>query len=547
MGAKRDVQLVDIRRHPVRVPAWALLLGWTLRGLVRLVALLFSYWRTTGPAVLLAWLWFRYGLPVPVVLFLVVAAGLVGWRFGHRASFDRFVFWPVISRWRGWWLYGRRWETAMKACGLAKTIDGTTTWPALRSVRSGPAGDVLRLRLLMGQTPEHYSKVSAELAFSFATRLCRVFSGRVNILPSLRPVRRDWKGVPGRVAVWCERRYYATDRPTEMTLMMVRGDLLGFLVPPAPIADTPDLAALPVGLVETGRAFTLRLLGTHLLIAGATGAGKASVIWAILRSLAGGIRSGLVQVWGVDPKGGMELAMGRSLFTRLEYADPARMADLLEAAVSIMRERQARLAGVVRLHQPSRQDPLVVVLVDELAGLTEYLTDKDLRTRIDAALGLLLSQGRALGVIVVAAVQDPRKEVVDLRNLFPSRIALRLTESREVNMVLRDGMRERGALADQIPDTLPGVGYVIVAGQSEPARVRFSWISDNDIRDLTNFYPAPRPDDPPARPPVTIPVQPAGPGASRDGYRWTPPNASPEPGGHPVVPDSLLRKLRGDR
>jgi S-DNA-T family DNA segregation ATPase FtsK/SpoIIIE len=548
MGAKRDAQLVDIRRHPVRVPGWALVVGWVLRGVVRLVALLVSYWRTTAPAFALVWLWLRYGLPVPVVLVLVLAAGLVGWRIGHRDSFDRFVFWPVVSRWRGWWLYGRRWEQAMKACGLAKTIDGTTTWPGLRSVKSGPAGDVLRLKILMGQTPEYYSKVSAELAYSFATRLCRVFSGRVNILPRLRPVRRGWTGLPARFAGWCERRYYATDRPTEMTLMMVRGDLLGFLVPPAPIAEVPDLEALPVGLVETGRPFLLRLLGTHLLIVGATGAGKASVIWAILRALAGGIRSGVVQVWGVDPKGGMELAMGKRLFTRLEYADPTGMVSLLEAAVQVMRDRQARLAGIVRTHEATRTDPLIVVLVDEIAGLTAYITDKQLRDRIAAALALLLSQGRALGVVVVGAVQDPRKEIVDLRNLFPTRIALRLTEPAEVNMALGGNARERGALADQIPGDLPGVGYVLLPGQAEPARVRFSWTSDRDIRDLTNLYPAPFHQEPtpapgPALAGPTIPVQPGRNGRTPNGNG----SVGGQPNGaHPVVPDSLLRKLRGD-
>jgi S-DNA-T family DNA segregation ATPase FtsK/SpoIIIE len=547
MAGRRDVQLVDVKRHVFRAPAWALLVGWLLRALVRLVALIVSHWRVTGPVALLGWLWLRYGLPVPVVVVLVVMAGLVGWRLGHRQTFDRFVFWPVISRWRGWWLYGRRWETAMKACGLAKTIDGVTTWPALRSVRSGPAGDVLRLRILMGQTPEHYSKVFAELAYAFATRLCRVFSGRVNVLPVVRLVRAGWKGWPARLAAWRERRRYAGDRPTEMTLVMVRGDLLGFVIPPMPIADVPDLAALPVGLLETGRAFLLRLLGTHLLIAGATGAGKGSVLWAILRALAGGIRSGLVQVWAVDPKGGMELAMGRELFSRFEYTALERMADLLEAAVAIMRERQARLAGVVRLHHPTASDPLIVVVIDELAALTEYVTDKELKARMEAALGLLLSQGRALGVVVIAAVQDPRKEIVRYRNLFPTRIALRLTEKTEPNMVLGDGMRERGALADQIPATLPGVGYVVLEGQPEPARVRFCYTADHDITDLTNFYPTPhRQEEPPGRPPVTIPVQPTGPAASRDGYHWTPPQEGTS-GGHPVVPDSLLRKLRGDR
>ncbi|MFU8855350.1 hypothetical protein ACNAW0_30970, partial [Micromonospora sp. SL1-18] len=40
---------------------------------------------------------------------------------------------------------------------------------------------------------------------------------------------------------------------------------------------------------------------------GATGSGKGSVIWSVVRSLAAGVASGLVQIWGLDPKGGMEL------------------------------------------------------------------------------------------------------------------------------------------------------------------------------------------------------------------------------------------------
>jgi S-DNA-T family DNA segregation ATPase FtsK/SpoIIIE len=47
--------------------------------------------------------------------------------------------------------------------------------------------------------------------------------------------------------------------------------------------------------------------------------------------------------------------------------------------------------------------------------LTAYVVDRDAKKRIAAALALLLSQGRAVGITVVAAVQDPRKEVVDLR------------------------------------------------------------------------------------------------------------------------------------
>ncbi|NEW48367.1 hypothetical protein, partial [Nocardia cyriacigeorgica] len=42
--------------------------------------------------------------------------------------------------------------------------------------------------------------------------------------------------------------------------------------------------------------------------------------------------------------------------------------------------------------------------------------------------GLLLSQGRAAAVSVVAALQDPSKETMPNRQLFPVRAALAITE-----------------------------------------------------------------------------------------------------------------------
>jgi len=60
-----------------------------------------------------------------------------------------------------------------------------------------------------------------------------------------------------------------------------------------------------------------------------------------------------------------------------------------------------------------------VVLVDEVAFLTAYQADRKLKDRTLAALATLTTQGRAVGYCVVAALQDPRKEVMNIRNLFP--------------------------------------------------------------------------------------------------------------------------------
>jgi S-DNA-T family DNA segregation ATPase FtsK/SpoIIIE len=202
------------------------------------------------------------------------------------------------------------------------------------------------------------------------------------------------------------------------------------------------------------------------------------------------MRAGLAQIWALDPKL-MELSFGRELFEGRYAADPADCADLLDEAVSVMQKRAARFAGLQRSHVPTIEDPFVLVLVDEVAFLTAYQPDKQLRHRISAALATLATQGRSVGVGVMAALQDPRKEVMNIRNLFPDKIALRLDESEQVDMVLGDGARDRGALADHIspvPELGAGVAYMRLETSPEPIRVRAAYVSDTDIRAMVAYY-----------------------------------------------------------
>ena len=55
-------------------------------------------------------------------------------------------------------------------------------------------------------------------------------------------------------------------------------------------------------------------------------------------------------------------------------------------------------------------------------------------------------------------------------------------------MVLGDGMRDRGALADRIAQTAQGVGYVVLEGDPTPMRVRFLYLEDEQIRDMARTY-----------------------------------------------------------
>jgi DNA segregation ATPase FtsK/SpoIIIE, S-DNA-T family len=456
-GDKIPTAPLNVRMPMWRPAGWLLLLFWIVRGLARLVVLAVRYWWLTGPAAAAVWVRVEYGGLVLAGLLLVISAGCLAWWRLHPESWLRFGWYPLVGRCRRLWVYRRRWASAMATCGLATVFDGDRYIPRLGRVRSGRFGDEVTVRLLPGQVPDDWAAAAPRLAYTFRLR---------------------------------DGRAYATSKPDRVTLRFLRRDPLAGLVQPLPIAAVPDFNGLPLGVREDGAIYRLRLTGSQLLVAGATNSGKGSVIWSLIRALAAGIRSGLVELWVFDPKGGMELAAGQPLFARFAYEDPDSMAGVLEEAVKRMRQRAARLRGVARQHVPTAGDPTIVIVIDELAALTAY-TDRKVKERVREALGLLLSQGRAVGVHVVAALQDPRKEVLPFRDLFPTRIGLRLTEKEQVDMVLGDGARNRGALCDQIAETTPGIGYVALDGVREPVRVRFSYLTDTDIAQLVREYARP--------------------------------------------------------
>lgn len=465
----RADQPARIMPEVVRVSWWAVFGLWLARRLGRLLLLVLGSPSCLATLALIAgWVagWRLVSPLLPVGVTAGLAAGLIVWRVRWPAGYETHVFMRVRGWVRGGWVYRRRWTTGLDTAGLTVTRHGTVFVPPLVTIACTRTVDRVRVRMLPGQTVEDYATAAPRLAQTFGAVDCRV------------------RSVPGRVHL--------------VELWALIADPLTQPVPPLTVDD--DAAGgdslrqgVAVARCEDGTVWRLRIVGSHVLVVGATGSGKGSVIWSLLASLAPAIGAGVVKVWALDPKGGMELAMGAGLFDRFVHGDSTAaggyenaFALVLDDAVTIMRARQDRLRGISRIHEPSTAEPLVVIIVDELAALTGWVADRTVRRRIESALGLLLSQGRAVGVVVVGAVQDPRKDVLPMRDLFPTRIALRLNEAEQVHLTLGAGARNRGAHADLIPDTLPGVGYVTLDGQADPIRVRFSHLTDDHIATLTS-------------------------------------------------------------
>jgi DNA segregation ATPase FtsK/SpoIIIE, S-DNA-T family len=403
------------------------------------------------------------GLPwwVPVAGFGGLGAGLGLWAWAHRDSFQRIAVRQIRSEWRRIRVYAFGWKRTMVFSDLTKRTGRTVHYPRIRRVRADAWRDRVSVRLLRGQAPSAYAARAEELAHSFGARSCRV----------------------------------RVDRPRRIWLDFLHSDPLAQPLPlpalPAGSAAGVDLRRVVIGRTETGRPWVLRLLARHVLVAGATDAGKSSVAWSLLWALAPAMRRCAVQVFGIDPKGGMELGRAPRVFHRLVFGNGPEAVELLEHVATLTRQRaeQLRRQGR-RFWSPGCGLPFLILLVDELADIIAYQPDTGLRKRANLALQSIISQGRAPGVAIVGLVQDPRKSVVDFRHLFPVRIAMRLDEAEQVDLVLGDGVRERGAAAHEIDEATPGVAWAKVDGHRDPQRARAFHPTDADLDALTTYLTA---------------------------------------------------------
>lgn len=361
---------------------------------------------------------------------------------------------------RAWRRRARReWNEVARRCGLAWPGGGDKrdALPRLLHVRTSANTLTLRVRATVGQTVDDLDGALEAIATAFEAESAE--SRRVG---------------PGVV---------------EMVLTM--RELLHEPTTPA-VPSEIETEAVTLGRLSDGAPWRLELGGRHTLVVGRSGAGKGSVLWGIASNLAPAAQAGFVRLWGIDLKGGVEVAVGAGMFSSVAIDEQSALR-LLNALHAVIVERQSAMRGRARTFEPSPGDPVHVLLIDELAVLTGYAS-RDVVNQGTTLLKRILTQGRALGVIVVAFVQDPRKETVGMRELFTQTIALRLASTSETRMVLGDGNGDV-APAHRIDRTMPGAGYV-VGNDGVVARVRADFWPDDLIRLVAEQYPALQEDAP---------------------------------------------------
>ncbi len=232
----------------------------------------------------------------------------------------------------------------------------------------------------------------------------------------------------------------------------------------------------------------------HLLIAGATGAGKSMLLNTLLASILTQATPDDVRLLMIDPKL-VELTMYKGIphLLRPVVTDVQQVVPLLNNAVAEMERRYQlfselgirNLAGYrkLRLERLAKGDtslanlPAIVIIIDELADLMMTAPEE-----IEGLICRLAQKARAIGIHLVVATQRPSVDVITglIKANIPTRIAFMVASWRDSQTILDMNGAEK----------LLGRGDMLYlpSDVSEPERIQGAYMTDGDAASLAAYW-----------------------------------------------------------
>jgi S-DNA-T family DNA segregation ATPase FtsK/SpoIIIE len=383
---------------------------------------------------------------------------------------------------------------ALEAHGVTTTLLGKTV---------GPTVTRFELELGPGVKVSRVTSLSRDIAYAMASPDVRI----------LAPI-------PGKSAIGVEV-------PNRTRQLVALRDILDS--PEAKAATHPLEVAM--GRDIAGRAVMANLAEMpHILISGATGAGKSSCINSIITSVLMRSTPEQVRLMLIDPKR-VELGQYNGLQHLVSpvVVDPKKAANALQWAVKEMERRYdllaengmrditgynlalaagdiapaggpsvrrqvaevaARALGADHPAVDSEEEfddepqqpevlPFILIVVDELNDLM-MVAARD----VEDSVVRIAQMARAVGIHLVLATQRPSVDVITgvIKANIPSRMALSVSSLADSRVILDQAGAER----------LVGKGdmLLLTASSNVPRRLQAPWVSEKEVRDVVQFWQA---------------------------------------------------------
>jgi len=344
--------------------------------------------------------------------------------------------------------------------------------------------------MVVGPTVTRY-----ELELAAGVKVARVTSLHKDIAYSMAtPDVRILAPIPGKQAIGVEV-------PNDSRQVVAVGDILAS--PEARAAKNPlDVA---IGRDINGRSILADLSKMpHILIAGATGAGKSSCINSLLTSILMRSTPDQVRLILIDPK---RVELGQ--YNRLPHlltqvvTNPKKAANALAWTVKEMERRYDLLSEVgfrdidgynaaydkgELIDDPAMgleydRLPYILVVVDELNDLM-MVAARD----VEDSICRIAQMARAVGIHLVIATQRPSVNVITgvIKANVPARLAFAVSSLADSRVILDQGGAEK----------LLGRGDMLLIGPSSSIaqRIQGAWVTEDEVRAVVAAWRKQSPD-----------------------------------------------------